>query len=519
MRPLTLIPLALLGLSGTAFAQAQDETTSDLSMMLDDAEDGRQDRSRGSQRGNARRGGGQRQAASRGAQSKRSAGQVRGSDSFRQGARQNGDTRQMTRTDGDRQLTRTLQQRGDQTRTRTQGQSRDASRQTVANPNGQSRGARTEGVKTRTQSEITNGNKTVRWGEGSNSYREAARAQNGQGGSRKVGTHHTNTRTNMNVGNGHGGRHHSESRTTETTRRATNGTKTLESRVRTSNANSGHRHESGTHSTPHARPKTPARPMTPVRPHTPARPSAHVRPGASRPHSTRVITRSPNVHVRHGGHRHIRYTHVRPYHGVFVYGPPPQTHNHYHSRGTQTSGGQVKVKKSDLPQRFVDRENTLAVGLKGGSLWSGYFDANAYADSGLGLNVRYRPDEAVGLDVAIQHHDQTWNMVSERSQTMMSGSVELFAYPWTRVSPYALGGLTYTTRDIEDEIFQSEQINLVQTRQPLIGPHVGLGIEFALGKTVALDLEARYTGYLNRKPTDASMPGALTTTAGLMFHF
>ncbi len=505
MRPMTLIPLALLGLSTMAFGQELDETTLDLGIEAEQAAEqaGKTKRNRGNARnsrgnsrgarGNPTRGGQRGAPAARGGQRGappargQNQGQWRSNGQVSEGMRQNGDTRQMTRTNGDRSMTRTIHQDGNQTRMRTEG---------ISQQNGV--------TKLRRQSQITNGNKSVRWGEGENRFRDAVR-----------GDSYTNRRTSQTVANGQGGRHHQQTRDTLAVKRGPNGQKTLESRVRTHSSTSGHKH--GVPQTPHARPGH-SRPGThagPNRPSGHARPGTHVtphRPGHRGP--TRVVVGHARPHVTH-----VRYTHVRPYHGVFVYGPPPVTHNHYHSRPAMAPNGQVKVKKSDLPQRFVDRDNSFAIGLKGGSMWSGYFDANAYADAGVGINARYRPDEAIGLDVAIQHHDQTWSPNSERSQTMMSGSVELFAYPWTRVSPYVIGGLTYTSRDIEDEIFQTDRVNLIETGQPLIGPHAGLGVEFALGKTVALDLEARYTGYLNRKPTDASLPGALTTTAGLMFHF
>lgn len=502
MRTLTLASIALLGLSTVAFGQEHDETTSDLGFGLEDAQvDGKAkpQRNRGNARGGGRsqRGGAparsnpQRSGGSRGApmparggppNNQRAAqgqpprppqaqgqppqqqgkGQMRQTGNFREGYRQNGDTRQLTRTDGERTQSRTIQHVGDQTRTRTQS---------------------TAPGKTRTQSEITNGTKTVRWGEGTNSYRDAQRTQ-----------------SNMNISNGRGGQYHQRNEG-ELARRGPNGAPSIENRVRANSSNGVHRGGPP----PHVQPRA----------------AGASRPPLHRPAPPRVVTRGAphRVYAAGGGPRYVHYSYVRPYHGVFVYGPPPVTHNHYHSSGVQTQGGQVKVEKSDLPQRFVDRDNSFAVGLKGGSIWSGYFDAHGYADAGVGLNARYRPAESVGLDLSIQHHDQTWAQSSERSQTMMSGSVELFAYPWTRVSPYVIGGLTYTTRDIEDEIFQSDRVNLVSTGQPLVGPHAGLGIEFALGKTVALDLEARYTGYLNRKASDASLPGALTTTAGLMFHF
>jgi len=53
----------------------------------------------------------------------------------------------------------------------------------------------------------------------------------------------------------------------------------------------------------------------------------------------------------------------------------------------------------------------------------------------------------------------------------------------------------------------------------LVGAHAGLGLELALGKSLALDFEGRYIGYLNKSPMDASSPGAWTTSAGLVAHF
>ena len=59
----------------------------------------------------------------------------------------------------------------------------------------------------------------------------------------------------------------------------------------------------------------------------------------------------------------------------------------------------------------------------------------------------------------------------------------------------------------------------VEANDLLWGPHAGVGIEFAFGNNVALDLEARYTGYLNTEADDPTIPGALQTTAGFLVHF
>ena len=285
-----------------------------------------------------------------------------------------------------------------------------------------------------------------------------------------------------------------------------------------------------------ARPTAPARPPTPpragggVKPRpVPARPAPAGRPlGTQRApvhtthnggHGGRVSVHGSGGHrapVHHGGHSRVRIHHARPYHGVFVDGPRPVVHNHYQNGGSTKT---VVVKEKDLPTRAIDRSNTFAIGLKGGSLYSGYQGATGYADVGMGLTGRYRPAESVGLELSLSHFDQTWTRQSERSQTVGSASVELFAYPWTRVSPYAIGGLTMNNRSIADEIYQYDGVNKIETGQSLIGAHAGLGIEFALGKTFALDLEGRYIGYLNKLPTDASNAGAWTTSVGLVAHF
>ncbi len=204
---------------------------------------------------------------------------------------------------------------------------------------------------------------------------------------------------------------------------------------------------------------------------------------------------------------------MRPYSGVFVYGPRPVYHNTYYVQGGRPSGA-VQVQKDHMPKRKIDRGNTLAVGLKAGSYFGAYQGANAYADLGLGLNARYRPAEAFGLELAAQRHFD-----DERTHTAGSASAMLFAFPWTRVSPYVLGGATLTDRQVSDTIFRNDELQVVEATNPWVGVHGGVGIEFAIGKKAAIDLEARYIGYVNRQVTDPTLPGAVTTSAGLMWHF
>ncbi len=271
----------------------------------------------------------------------------------------------------------------------------------------------------------------------------------------------------------------------------------------------------------------PARPVAtgPARPVAtrPATGPSHTVSGA-RPVSaghTRPVTRSTTVYrsgrVVHSAapRRTVVYNRVTPVHGVFVYGPPVRHHHYY-----QTTGGSVQVQEAHLPTREVDRDNTLAIGLKAGSLLSGTETGQLYSDFGLGLMGRYRPAEPVGLQLDLSHHagESVFNGSSSvRNQTQVAGSVALFAFPWSRVSPYALGGVTWNARSLHDEYYGVGSTTLVGVNDALWGLHGGLGLELALGDNFALDLEGRYVGWLDRGPVDPL--GAIQGTAGLAYHF
>lgn len=236
-----------------------------------------------------------------------------------------------------------------------------------------------------------------------------------------------------------------------------------------------------------------------------------------RPHttSTRVVRTSPNVRVVHRRPT-TRIHHVRPYHGVLVYGPRTVHHTHYvHT----TDSSPQPVQEAHLPKRSVDRDDSFAVGLRMGNFVSGYDQGGAYADLGYGLTARYRPEESVGLELSLQHFDQTFDSLSERAQTQLSGSVQMFAFPWKRVSPFASVGLSSMSRQLNDTMLDRGQEVTIARVDSVMGPHAGLGLELALGQSIALDFEARYTGYIGTDPLDDTLAGGFSTNAGLLFHF
>jgi opacity protein-like surface antigen len=202
------------------------------------------------------------------------------------------------------------------------------------------------------------------------------------------------------------------------------------------------------------------------------------------------------------------YKKVRRYHGVFVWGPSPGHHRHY-------SGGNSSVSNSHMPVRSVNRADTWALGLRAGSLHSGYENADGYADPGLGLMLRYRPVEALGFEISSQEYEVDTDN-SKRLQTLTQASIEVFVVPWSRFSPYVLMGVTENDRDIVDPLTNSE---LAQQDGALYGLHVGIGAEFAIGSNFALDLESRFVQYGDKPEGDPSAAGAIQTTGSLVYHF
>ena len=213
----------------------------------------------------------------------------------------------------------------------------------------------------------------------------------------------------------------------------------------------------------------------------------------------------------------IRY--VRPWHGVFVYGPRPSYHRHYVAPRVGAAAAPAPVVQQHLPKRRIDRDDSFALGVRMGSYISGYEGGSVYGDLGLGITARYRPEEAIGLELAVTHFNQTFDGSSERAQTVGQASAMLFAAPWSRISPYALVGLTGNKRSIGDDFMQEGRVISFDANDFTWGPHVGVGVEVAVGKRFALDLEARYAGFIGFDGQDPSSRGALTTNAGVVWHF
>lgn len=218
-----------------------------------------------------------------------------------------------------------------------------------------------------------------------------------------------------------------------------------------------------------------------------------------RHHYARAVWHHPRTWFTpwHPGYRHHWY------HGVFVYGPAPWS--------PPPPAGAPEPE----PKRTVDHVGDLSLGIRGGSYISGYSNGASFGDFGLGVAARYRVAEPVGLELQWNYHDDTWSQGSERIEQPLSASVDLFAFPWSRVNPYAVAGLTLTNRNVYDAIGGAQ----VDSDQAYWGPHGGLGVEFNISQKTSINLDARWIGYVNKDPADLAHPGAVQLNSGLNFYF
>jgi len=171
-----------------------------------------------------------------------------------------------------------------------------------------------------------------------------------------------------------------------------------------------------------------------------------------------------------------------------------------------------------MPKRKLDRDGAFSVGLSTGSYMSGYDLGGEFSDFGLGVNARFRPVEGLGFEMAYSVHDDTFDGDTERTTTMLAPSVQVFAAPWSRVSPYASVGVTFTDRQYNDTWTDGFEEFQTTINDSSFGPHAGIGLEIALGQNAAIDFEARAIGYLDNQE-GGTVPGAIQTTFGAQWYF
>jgi len=239
-------------------------------------------------------------------------------------------------------------------------------------------------------------------------------------------------------------------------------------------------------------------------------PKAHTRPRIVRVNRSKYVPErwTPQYHRR--GLNHLPRYHPKYWgSGVFLYNPPSRPHQV--TVVEQGGGTQTIQRNADKPLRAVDRAGSFAIGLRGGSYVGRGADGQRHADNGVGVAARFRLVEALGVEVAWSRHRDAWETDAARTTDPLSVSGQVFAMPWTRVSPYLSAGYTWTNRSA----------GLQGQDQKLKGPHAGLGLELAIGDSAALGVEGRYTHYgqLENISTNFQRAGALQGTLGMNFYF
>jgi hypothetical protein len=193
--------------------------------------------------------------------------------------------------------------------------------------------------------------------------------------------------------------------------------------------------------------------------------------------------------------------------GIFMYNPPPKKHQVQVVEKNPVTGVTQRAK---MPSRAVDRGGSFAFGLKGGTLVEQEVQANQITgDMGYGIVARYRPIEALGIEGSWMRHEDASSGALVRDP--LSVSAQLFAFPWTRLSPYISGGVTFDGP-------ASRASAPAEGRR--MTPHAGLGLELAIGRSLAIDIEGRYLSQMQALSDDPlSEGGAVQATAGLLVHF
>ncbi len=191
--------------------------------------------------------------------------------------------------------------------------------------------------------------------------------------------------------------------------------------------------------------------------------------------------------------------------GILSYNAPRQGENVVYVERDPKTGKPTRV---DAPVRAVNRAGSIAVGLKGGTMFGTEDVATLTGDTGFGLMVRYRPVEAIGLEGTWMRHEDSIDGTLVRDP--LSLSAQVFLFPWTRVSPFVSAGMT-----LDGPVGSSESV----PSEHRFAPHGGLGVELAIGKSLAIDLEGRYLAERQSLVNDPAQGGAIQATAGVVLHF
>ncbi len=161
---------------------------------------------------------------------------------------------------------------------------------------------------------------------------------------------------------------------------------------------------------------------------------------------------------------------------------------------------------------------TVSAGAYGGQ----YLSGPEYSDPGVRFALAYRNAPVVGAEFAVglfgsdMRYDGMGSDV--RSDIPIQLSVVLHAFPRSPIQPYFLFGGTGDLRTYR-KYNGAEYGDLYGELR--VGPHVGLGIEFLVGRNVSITVDGRSIHYtlIDRRAADQTVQNDVTGTLGMSFYF
>ena len=182
-------------------------------------------------------------------------------------------------------------------------------------------------------------------------------------------------------------------------------------------------------------------------------------------------------------------------HGVYTFARPPKRDTVKIFEKNPSTGAVTRYRG---PLRHVNRTSSLGVGVVAGSSIASELPG---VEAGYGLVARIRTVEALGFEASWMRYGELAG--EEHAYDTASLSGQLFAYPWSRVSPFVSAGATASG-------------DLLGAGESYLAPHVGLGVELGIGDSIAFDLEARGVAMDGGAPASSSM---LQGNAGVVVYF
>ncbi len=163
-----------------------------------------------------------------------------------------------------------------------------------------------------------------------------------------------------------------------------------------------------------------------------------------------------------------------------------------------------------------------SLGVSAGAYGGQYLNGPEYSDPGLRFTLSYRNAPVLGAELAVGLYGTNMRydgMGSDaRSDIPIQLSAVLHAFPRSPIQPYFLFGATGDIRTYR-KYTGSDYGDLYSELR--VGPHLGLGVEFLVGRNVSITVDGRsiYYTLIDRRAADQTVQNDVTGTLGMNFYF